>query len=242
MTSGLNQVSAYILHTRPYQESSLILQVFSLQLGRFSLIAKGVKGKKSQARKAILQPFQELLLDFTGRSELKTLTHCELAQDSSKPVFSMSQKKLACAYYANEILTRALPEKYEYPELFYCYRELLNKLGETDALAPLLRQFEVAMLLDIGLMPDCLFDVDGTAIDLDAYYQLLPESGFVRVAGESKSTNFPGSAILALAGQPMGRQDWSGCQQICRQLLQQVIGDKPLQSRKMWQHITLNQP
>ena len=125
---NLQQVSAFVLHSRAFQENSLIIQVFSLELGRFSLIAKGIKGKRSMARKAQLQPFQKLLIEFTGKSDLKTLIHCELTAAQPVSILSLQGQALACAYYASELVLRGLPEGHEYPELFHFY-SVLNKIN-----------------------------------------------------------------------------------------------------------------
>jgi len=236
-----HQVSAFILHARPYQESSLILQVFSRESGRFSLIAKGVKGKRSQARKAVLQPFQELRLEYTGKSELKTLLHCERFEPYAANAFLLQEKKLACAYYASELLIRGLPEGCEYSELYVQYANLLSELSHKDQYADYLRQFEVSLLRAIGLAPDFKFDIEQQPIDENWYYLWVPEQGFSRAAEKEMSRGFSGHAILALGEKNTGQLSGRECQHICRLLLQEVIGNKPLQSRKMWHHINLIQ-
>jgi len=218
----------------------MILQVFSFELGLFSVIAKGIKGKKSQAKKAILQPFQILAIEFAGKSNLKTLVSCELESDQSINTFSFQDKKLACAFYSNEILMRALPERHEYPELFKSYYQLLVNLAKTSDYSLALRQFEIALLSAIGLAPDFTYDVNGEEISADKNYLLIPERGFTQASEFEQASSYSGQSVIALSTGIISEACLVDCKNICRQLMRNVIGDKPLQSRKLWQHISLS--
>jgi len=276
MNSNFSQVSAFVLHSKNYQENSQIIQLFSLELGRFSVIAKGIKGKRSQARKAILQPFSELKIQFTGKSDLKTLTHCEVVTETANQTMSQNRffglqgKALACGYYANELILRACIEQQEYHVLFTHYREFISslkaeKLESEKIIAPTLRDFEIALLTDIGLAPDCLFDIEHNEIKADEWYFLVPEYGFQpqnhsenkletddfcgepAAEYEVKSTHYKkqydsyiGQAILSLASGVHFPEHYKSSQQIMAAFLREVIGNKPLQSRKLWQHLSLN--
>ena len=269
------QVSAFVLHSRAFQENSLIIQLFSLELGRFSVVAKGIKSKRSQARRALLQPFNEVLIDCVGKKELKTLTHCQLVISPERPLsVGLQGKALACGFYANELILRALPEYQENEALFHAYRRLVDTLaGQTNSLAsdssgsgapnpaPILRDFEMSLLTAMGISPDCQYDLLQTPIVPDGLYRMLPQQGFERVdakiddiqetsVGEPVqkyvTTNefdqcFSGRAILSLANGNYQPQDAKASQGITALLLREVIGDKPLQSRKLWQHMSLNE-
>lgn len=63
---------AFVLHSRPWSETSLMLDVFTEESGRVRLVAKGARSKRSTLKGA-LQPFTPLLLRFGGRGEVKTL-------------------------------------------------------------------------------------------------------------------------------------------------------------------------
>lgn len=240
MSQSIEQVNAYILHSRPFQESSLILQLFTLQQGRISIIAKGIKGKKSQSRKAILQPFQEVELSLSGRSTLKTLTHCEVIQPQVTSAYLFKGKTLACAYYANELLTRTLPESEPFTDVYQIYRGFLSQLLTEKKFPPLLRQFEILLMQSIGVAPDFEYDASGQSIEPKSAYVLSVDDGFCLATETEESKAYLGSAILALAGKSFDESDWNASQQICRILLREIIGDKPLQSRKLWQHMNLN--
>ncbi|TQV86673.1 DNA repair protein RecO [Aliikangiella coralliicola] len=268
------KATAFVLHSRAYQENSAILQLFSLQYGRFSALAKGIKGKRSQARKALLQPFHELALELTGKGELKTITHCELADDISGGFpdafraagVQLQGQQLACGFYANELIIRVLPEDQDVPELYQSYAAFLNQLKKTtqaydaasdSGFAPLLRNFEVGLLTVMGIAPDWSCDINHNPIDKNRYYSYQTQSGFypVELREETNSTAtsgyqtnradvfdkrlsgiFSGQSILSLAAGKYCSSHLKACQQITRLLLREVIGDKPLQSRKLWQH------
>jgi DNA repair protein RecO (recombination protein O) len=252
-------LSAYILHSKNYQESSQILQIFSLQQGRLSVIAKGIKSKRSQARKALLQPFKALKLELTGKSDLKTLIDvelCQLTQSSADPTISnplasnLQGKPLAAAYYANELLIRACPERQEFSYLFQAYQQLLQQLKQAQQesltfIAPALREFEVSLLSEMGIAPDWYADTEDNDIDPEGFYRLQAEHGFERCQQainprQGKAVVFVGHAILALANGQYLPQYAKASQQITAHYLSEIIGNRPLQSRKMWQSLSLS--
>src|SRR5690625_3916350 len=67
---------AYVLHTRPYRDTSMLVDLFTPEHGRVALVAKGVRTGKSR-RRALLNPFTALLVSFQGRGGLKLLTAVE---------------------------------------------------------------------------------------------------------------------------------------------------------------------
>jgi len=68
---------SFLIHQRPYSETSQIIHVFSHRFGRIDLIAKGSKRPKSKF-KSLLQPFLPLRLSWSGKSQLKTLREAEI--------------------------------------------------------------------------------------------------------------------------------------------------------------------
>jgi DNA repair protein RecO (recombination protein O) len=252
MKTTPSETTGFILHSRAYRETSQILQVFSPQNGRFSILAKGIKGKGMQPRKAILQPFIPLKLSYTGKSDLKTMTNVETDSIESQAYYQWHGKILACGYYANELILRSCPEDYAYPVLFNAYAELiknLTSLDDTDSfyLSSILRRFEVILLTELGIAPDWQFDIDETQIVPEASYELIIGQGFNKLSdcdGEkgyasSKQHKYSGQAILSLKKGIYEKAQIKSCQHITSRLLEEIIGHKPLQSRKLWQHTCL---
>jgi len=59
----------FVLHTWPYRETSLVVEIFSRQHGRVALIARGARRPRSAMRGQI-QPFTPLLLSWFGKNDV----------------------------------------------------------------------------------------------------------------------------------------------------------------------------
>ena len=225
----------YILHARPYRETSLLLEVFSRDQGRVGVLARGVRGPKGQGRRALLQPLQPLLMAWSGRGELQSL-HTVEAAGAAVPLHA---EALLCAFYLNELMVRLLPRGDAQTGLFWRYAACLGELSEPDAvLAWQLRRFERDCLdfLGYGLELDA-----GAAahqpLDPQAHYVLDAETGPVRLPENSNPNNHTrtvsGAALLALREDRM--PDATGLREL-RRLMRGVLlhhlGGRPLQA---WQ-------
>ncbi len=151
--------SCFVLHSRPWRETSMLLEVFTEEYGKIVLCARGVRGKKSQIR-SLLQPFTPLYLSWSGRGEMQTLTRSEPAG----PAIKLSGYALYSALYMNELMVRLLHRHDPHPELFNHYRQALEKLSRTDLLEQSLREFELQLLTAIGY---------GLAIDADINGEII---------------------------------------------------------------------
>ena len=233
---------SFIIHSRPFKETSLLLTVFTEQQGRFNLIAKGVKRKNSQGLRAILQPFNYLILELTGRGDLKTLCNAELCHDENLNFQKkLPARALACGYYLNELLVRAIQDWEAFPLLFESYKESLSNLCDSENYAATLRKFEVTLLEELGVSPTWDIDINGEKIFTELHYRFIPEEGFEpvkkKVNNAFKHTNenhFTGETILSLATGNIVSETLKSSQKITQMLLKQIIGNKPLQSRKLW--------
>jgi len=173
MALAFEQQAAYILHRRPYRETSFILDAYTLYHGRVSIIAKGAaRGKYNFS--SLLQMFQPLLLSWSGRSNLKTLKDVE----APSAAFTFVSEQLYCAFYLNELLLKLTPEAEADPVLFSAYADALQGLKEKQAVERVLRTFELALLKSIGLAPDFLYDTTSHEIQANHLYMLNPEQGF----------------------------------------------------------------
>ena len=224
----------YVLHSRPYRETSLLVDLFSQSFGRFTLVAKGIKRKSSQSQRAILQPFSLLNIEYTGRSDLKTLCQVEPVGLFNR----LDGRAMACGYYVNELITRAIQEWQENQALFDHYQQVINALAVGESLTKSLRNFEVALLTELGVAPDWNFDISGEPIEPNRDYFFNLEQGFEQVNRsniiEQSHKRFTGAAIIALGTGHYTELEEKNCQQITQMLLRQIIGQKPLESRKLW--------
>lgn len=184
---------AYVLHARPWRETSLIVELLSRDHGRVAVVARGVQGAKRHPLRAALQPLQSLRIDFLPRGELARLLQAE-ALDAAP---MLQGEALMAAFYVNELLLRLLPRQDPAPALYERYGALRQELAGPGPLAWTLRRFErdLLELLGYGLPLDQ--DGDGGRLDPAGRYRLDPEHGPVRDrAHDPMSTS--GAALLAL--------------------------------------------
>ena len=222
--------SAYVLHTRPWRETSLLVEVLSEHHGRIGLVARGVQGPKRQVLRAALQPFQHIRLDALVRGELARLISAE-ALDAA-PRFD-GEVALA-GFYVNELLLRLLQRNDPFPELYELYGRTRARLQE-QGLAWTLRCFERDLLDALGSGFDWSVDADGAAIDPAARYRLDPEQGPRRMLSDrghgERSAAATGRALLALAhDSPPDAADLSGLRQAMRSVLAHHLGPRGLKS------------
>ena len=178
---------AYVIHQRPYRDSSALVEIFSEHYGRCTLVAKGAKRAGSKFR-GLLQPFQPLLLSWVGRSDLGTLTDAEFF---AHPV-SLKAKYLPSAFYLNELIHYFLHRNDPHDELFTRYHTTLGQLQkltgrqDDDPMWQLiLRRFELELLQSIGYGLVLDHDVKTQAtIEADAVYDYQLGHGPVRIAGD----------------------------------------------------------
>ena len=142
----------YVLHSYPYQETSLIVEVFTREFGRVPMVAKGAKRPHSALR-SVLMPFHALTLDWSGRAELKTLRSAEW----SGAFRLLSGRALMCGFYLNELLLKLLHRDDPHDALFDAYAHTLQALLDNADHAVALRCFEKRLLSELGyaLILDC---------------------------------------------------------------------------------------
>ncbi len=166
---------AYVLHQRPFRDSSLILEVFAREQGRLTLFAHGARGARS--RFTTLQPFRPLLLSWSGRSEAPSLTAAERAE----PVVPLPAAQLMSGFYLNELLLKLLARHDPHPALFESYETALAGLAQQSAADGPLRRFETQLLGFLGYGLNLSAEATtGEPVRAGAYYQFQPGvHGFV---------------------------------------------------------------
>jgi DNA repair protein RecO (recombination protein O) len=222
------QQPAYVLHARAYRESSLLLEVLSRDHGRTAMVARGARRAKSRLRNT-LQPFRPLLLSWSGRGDLGTLTAGE--QVAAPP--GLQGESLYCGLYLNELLMRLLHRGDPHPEVFERYRQVLGELAAGTAPQGLLRLFEKQLLAAVGyaLMLDHEAGSD-RPLDGKARYDYRPGQGPVRIgeASASRGLGVSGSALLALRDERIAEEQLPELRRLMRRVIGYHLGDKPLAS------------
>ena len=229
---------AYILHTRAYRDTSLLVDVFSENYGKLSLIAKGAR-KPKQYQRYLLQPFIPLFISWQGKSSLKTLTAIEA---STQPV-ELHSRFLYSGLYLNELLNYVLPSNDPSPEVFQLYATALEQLAHQVDLESCLRQFEFSLLVELGYGIDFTVDASsGKPIQATGIYHFIVEHGFVEVIKNTATVScfddkpsFAGELLIAIAHDQFGQQDVRrAAKQIARLALEPYLRGKVLKSRDLF--------
>ncbi len=218
--------AAYILHARPYRETSLLLDILTPDYGRIHAVAKGAKRKSI----GLLQPFIPLRLSWSGKRELKTLTSFESGGASQ---FLVSEW-LYSAFYLNEILVRVLRCDDPHPNLFYFYESAIGNLSNQHALSPILREFEKHCLAEIGYA----LPLHKAKIDPEKNYYYDAHQGFSVISSPenfNQQTCFSGGVLHAIADNIYTDKIVGlAAKRLMRMALKPHLGDRPLQSRQFF--------
>ena len=219
---------AFILHQRPYRETSKLLELFSSEHGRVAVVAKGARRRWRQE----IQLFRSVQVAWTGRGELGTLTAVE--PDSEATLFQPDT--LASAFYVNELLVRLLPRHDPAMELFACYRSTIRGLSEHSEPGTILRRFEKQLLETLGYGLITAGEVGtGTPLVPDELYHYALELGPTRQKPSTEQAlAVHGRTLHCLeSGAVMDTQTLREAKHLMRFLLKPLLGDKPLASREL---------
>lgn len=177
----ITQQPACVLHVRPWRETSLLLECLSRDYGRIGLVARGARSGRSRFPRSMLEPFQDLSLDFSGRGDLLTLSQAEPVAQAR----SLKGDALFSGLYLSELLVRMLARQDAYPGLLERYRQVLDCLQSEHDIAWSLRRFERDFLAMLGYALELRHEADsGELLDDDADYSYEPEHGPVRWRGQ----------------------------------------------------------
>jgi len=216
MTSGVELEDAFILHARPYQETSQILEVLGAQHGRVGLVARGARRPSSRWR-SVLQPFLPLRLSWAGRGSLYTLRGAEAASFA----VALDGVSLMGAFYLNELVLNFVRRGDPHTGLFIAYSQALAELRAGGDPEPALRRFELQMLAEVGyglnLDHDVLNDVP---LDPEALYEYRLEHGPVPAAAGGAALTLSGADLLAISRRELSSP---GSLQAARRLLRSVL-------------------
>ncbi len=225
----IDQQPAYVLHARPYRETSLLLECLTREHGRVGVVARGVRSEKGRAQRALLEPFQRLAMDLLMRGELATLRG---AEPLDAPRRLLGDHGLA-GLYVNELVVRLTGRQDPHQDMFDSYALTLARLSGAEPLAWTLRRFERDFLQALGYA--LVLDHDaatGAAIDPDTHYRYHAESGPMPcMAGDAGALR--GEVLLALAHDRFtGSTDLQSLRGMMREVIRFHLGGGELRA---WQ-------
>ena len=221
--------SVYVLHSYPFKETSLVVELFSQQFGRVAAVAKGARRPRS-AMRGMLQSFQFLTGTWSGKNELKTLHSLDWAHG----LVNLQGEALMCGFYMNELLLRLLPREDAHEALFEYYQTTLNTLSKSNDLATHLRRFELKLLQELGYAVPLIADEHGEVISANKQYRYEAEFGARALHVTQNGVQVSGSTLLDMANDHYENSfTQSQSKQLMRYLLAHYLGDKPLHTRQL---------
>lgn len=220
----------FVLHSYPYKETSLIVDVFTRDHGRVPLIAKGAKRPHSKLRGA-LQTFQPLQLGWSGKAEVRTLVSAEWV-GGLRP---LERSALLCGFYLNELLVKLLARDDPHPKLFDHYVAALNQLAHDEPPTIVLRQFELALLKETGVAASLAACArTGEAVRPDGLYVVEPDRGPREALASDTMPVVAGRTLLDMeAGDYADPVTQQQSKFLMRHLLAYHLGGMPLNTRQI---------
>lgn len=229
---------AFVLHTRLWRETSLLLELLTQSYGRIGLIARGVQSAKNQSKRAALQPLQWICFSASMRGEIGHLRQVE-ALDAAPRLQGMA---LLAGFYLNELTLHSTARDIPMEECYAAYGRARIRLGNPEAsLAWTLRCFERDLFEAMGVGFNLLSDTEGNPIESRFAYWLNPDAGPERYhPSQPTAPHYPlvsGAALLALARdqQPTSDTLVASLRAPMRRVIQHHLGGKSLKS---WDMIT----
>ncbi|MEL0636041.1 DNA repair protein RecO C-terminal domain-containing protein [Marinomonas sp. TI.3.20] len=170
------RVSAYVIHTRPFQDGKILVDLLTLEQG----LLRGVWRLPKKEARVIPGPFLCFEIECVGRGELKTIKSMESVQAG----FYLDGVPLYAALYIHEILERLLPLNLPLPEIYELYQWLISSLHAGVAIAPILRRFEVGLFAELGVSINMASTSRGEPLDAKQVYQFHQKFGLRPYFGE----------------------------------------------------------
>lgn len=230
-----SQQPVFILHTYPFKETSLVVEMFSQEHGRIAAVAKGARRPLS-AMRGMLQLFQQLAGTWSGKNELKTLHSLEWMTGLTL----LKGDALMCGFYMNELLLRLLPRDDAHAQLFAYYAQTIQILStiptpvDSAQLATVMRRFELKMLQELGYAVPLLQDENGIAILAEETYRFEADYGACSPQQTRNGVLIQGRTLLDMAHGDYARvTTQSQSKSLMRYLLQHYLGEKPLHTRQL---------
>jgi DNA repair protein RecO (recombination protein O) len=215
------QEPAFVLHSYPYKETSLIVEAFTRHRGRVGLLARGARRPRSAIRGSLLA-FHPLRLSWSASAELGTL----LAAEWSGGQRALAGLGLMCGFYVNELLLRLLPREDPHERLFDAYADTVARLAAVTDHAALLRGFELRLLAELGYAPTLDREAEsGSPVEPGRRYVCAPERGPLAVNGSRPEATGDEVTVAGQTLLDMSRNDYTRAEtrEEARRLMRRLI-------------------
>lgn len=227
MSQRVDNEPAYVLHTHPWKETSLIVEALTAGHGRVGLVARGARRAHAALRTRLLG-FQPMLLSWYGKGGLKTLHAAEWQGGAMQ----LAGRALICGFYVNELILRLLLPDDPHATLYQRYEQTLHALASAADPQPILRRFELNLLSELGYAQTLDRTVEGEAVRPDRHYGYAFGQGVV--SGVQTEVYCSGKTLLDMvAGDYSDPRTLVESKQFMRALINHYLGDKPLHTRQL---------
>lgn len=221
--------AAWLLHHRPFRDSSQILDLLTREHGRVAVVARGSRGARSRL-KGILRAFLPLRASWVSRSDLGTLTGAEI---DGRPV-ALTGEALLSGYYVNELLLRLMPRHDPQADIFDAYAATVRALAGCHDPAPVLREFELTLLRLLGYA----LDLGGGLLVAEERYEYRVEQGPVPVGERQGAMVFTGRQLAAIERREFDHPEvLRGAGRLLRGVITYHLDGRELMSRKVLRDI-----
>lgn len=232
MIERISLQPAFVLHARPFRDTSLLVDLLTLEYGRVGVIARGARSQQSRYR-GHLRPFVPILVSWSSRSDLGSLNQVE---PGGSPLL-LAGSTLLAGMYLNELLVRLLHQRDSQPEIYEAYQSTLIALDQNIAIEPVLRRFEKLFLVALGFGFSWTEATDTLApISPTQWYAFEPDLGFCEhLQDYNNRPVFSGAHLIAIA-----KDDFDSIEvlrtakQIMRMAMQVRLGSRVIKSRELF--------
>lgn len=220
---------ALVLHSRQYRDTSALIEIFTKDHGRLTVVARGVRGVRSKFQ-GILTPFLPLLVSFSGKNDLRSLQQAE----ANGVRYELQGKMLLSGFYLNELLVRLLPRHEGYANIYLSYQSTLATLVKAKQPETALRLFEKCLLANLGYGLQLDRTTSNESVVAEEQYTFVFGSGFSRAKCDHIA-NFSGQSLLALHSDNLTTEnELRDAKRLLRLALASLLGNKPLKSRELF--------
>jgi DNA repair protein RecO (recombination protein O) len=220
----------FVLHHRPFRNTSLIVECLTETHGRTAFVASGSR-RSGTGHRALLQPFQPLKLSWVRRGELGRLTQVEALQRG----LELKGDHLLAGFYCNELMLRLLPRGDRNDAVFSCYSSCLAALAGSDSVSRSLRLFELSLLDALGYRVELEHDVTtGAPLEAEREYGFELEGGPVILERQPAAERYSGKHLISLRNRSLDDpESLRVAKRLLSRILRSYLGERPLKSREV---------
>ena len=136
----------YLLSKNNFDENSIIIEVFTINHGKYSGL---VYGGASRKQKKIFQIGNKIFLDWKSKGENKSGYFTVELIKPIAPIFFDDKKRSICIMSITSILKMLLPERQINKKIYNSFEQMLGNLN-TNNWIKLYIQWELSLIKELG--------------------------------------------------------------------------------------------